>query len=133
MDGIIPDPVDAPQEKIELTDYTKGSLKWLREHFEMEAVLRVAIIVMQATSGLEVTVQLQPSLEGHPVFTYFYFVVKEGGRVPVAFIEVSVKGTRRLMRVSACSQTATSMPLILLEVSVNEPFLTTYSQGEQGV
>ena len=29
-----------------------------------------------------------------------------------------MKGTRRLRRVSACSQTATSMPLILLEVSV---------------
>ena len=29
---------------------------------------------------------------------------------PLIPLEVSVKGTRRLMRVSACSQTATSMP-----------------------
>ena len=51
-------------------------------------VLRVATIVLQAVDGVEKdTVQLQPSVDGHPCVTDFYFLVKES-EVPLAFIEV---------------------------------------------
>ena len=95
MDGVMPRAVAAPQRKVELTDYTKESLKCLDRHFEntseMEAVLRVAIIVIQAVSGLGVKVSLQPAIECHPTFTDFYFVIEEG-EVPLAFIEVKNSG-----------------------------------------
>ena len=42
---------------------------------------------MQAVRGLQVTVQLQPSVENHPIFTDVYIMIQEKGE-GVAFIEV---------------------------------------------
>ena len=47
---------------------------------EMEAVMRVGVVVLCAVKDLEVTVQLQPSLTNHPTFTDFLFVVKSTGQ-----------------------------------------------------
>ena len=46
----------------------------------MEAVFVVATIVIQAVDGLELKVYLQPSIEGHPVFTDFLEV--KAGQLP---------------------------------------------------
>ena len=84
MEGTMPQPTVVPFEAIELKDYTKANLEISRLHTEIEAVLVVAVIVIQAVDGLKLKVYLQPSIEGHPVFTDFLFVVKSESK-PVAF------------------------------------------------
>ena len=73
MDGEMCDISKAPLERLEQTKHTEESLACLRSHFaftsEMDTLLRVATVVMQAVNGLAVTVHIQPSLENHPVFT----------------------------------------------------------------
>ena len=55
----------------------------------MEAVIRVAVIVLDAVIDTNLTVQLQPSVKYHTTFTDFYFIIKEyGAEIPKAFIEV---------------------------------------------
>lgn len=73
-----------------LQDYTKETLQCLLENFrnnsEVEAVLRVATVVIEAVKGTEIVVQMQP---GHATFTDFYFIiVKDREDIPLAFIEV---------------------------------------------
>ncbi len=75
------------------SDHTVHSLRCLQDSFrntsEMEAVLRVAIIVIDAVAETGTKILLQPSVKGHSTFTDFYFVItKEGEEVPLAFIEV---------------------------------------------
>lgn len=54
-----------------------GTLKKLHVQREMEAVLRVAVLVLQAVGDMtNITVQLQPSVNSHSTFTDFYFVIK---------------------------------------------------------
>ncbi len=72
------------------SDHTVHSLRCLQDSFrntsEMEAVLRVAIIVIDAVAETGTRILLQPC---HSTFTDFYFVItKEGEEVPLAFIEV---------------------------------------------
>ena len=54
---------------------------------EMEAVMRVGVVVLCAVKDLEVTVQLQPSITNQPTFTDFLFVIKSTGEAK-CFIEV---------------------------------------------
>ena len=55
----------------------------------MEAVIRVAVIVLDAVMGTNLKVQLQPSVKNHATFTDFYFIIAEQGEdIPRAFIEV---------------------------------------------
>ena len=54
---------------------------------EMEAVIRVAAVVLCAVKGLKVSVQVQPSIAKHLTFTDFLFVVT-GENKYRAFIEV---------------------------------------------
>ena len=88
MDGELCDRSEAPLETRKLTQHTKDSLKCLRSRFtftsEMDTLLRVATLVMQAVRDVEVTVHLQPSIKNHPLFTDIYFMLGEGR----AFIEV---------------------------------------------
>ena len=53
----------------------------------MEAVLRVSLLVMQAIDKLDITVELQPSIQGYPCFTDFAFIFKNSD-YPISFIEV---------------------------------------------
>ena len=56
------------------------SMLEIQQHFkrtsEMEAVLRVSLLVMQAVDKLDITVELQPSIQGYPCFTDFAFIFK---------------------------------------------------------
>ena len=55
----------------------------------MEAVIRVAVIVLDAVMGTNLKVQLQPSVKNHATFTDFYFIIAEQGEdISRAFIEV---------------------------------------------
>ena len=76
-----------------LKDATTKSLQCLKDHFrntsEMEAVIRVAVIVLDAVMGTNLKVQLQPSVKNHATFTDFYFIIAEQGEdISRAFIEV---------------------------------------------
>ncbi len=74
------------------SNHTVHSLRCLQDNFrntsEMEAVLRVAIIVMDAVAGTDIKIQLQPSVS-HSTFTDHYFIItRDGEEVPLAFIAV---------------------------------------------
>lgn len=54
---------------------------------EMDAAIRVALCVLEATRGMEgVKITLQPSLPGHSVFTDFLFILNNN-KIR-AFVEV---------------------------------------------
>ena len=80
-----------PQARSALTQHTKDALQCLQTKFAFasatDTLLRVAILVMQAVEGLDVTVKLQPSIENHPIFTDVYIVIQQNAE-GVAFIEV---------------------------------------------
>ena len=54
---------------------------------EMEAVMRVGMVVACAVKDLDVWVHLQPSIQRHPTFTDFMFVIK-GAETIKSFIKV---------------------------------------------
>lgn len=91
MNGSIPNASPLP----EVLDYSAVSLDVIgqfadilhrnfRNMTEMEAIIQVAIVTVFAVKGLDVTVQLQPSLSSHPTFL---FVVRNGTSMK-GFIEV---------------------------------------------
>ena len=84
----IPDLHAPPQGKIPPGDTTQKLLNCFSRHFrrtsEMEAVLRVSLLVMQAIDELDVTVELQPSIQGYPYFTDFALVFKDSD-YPISF------------------------------------------------
>ena len=75
-------------------------LKCFSCHYEMEAVLRVSLLVMQVVDGTSATVELQPSLPKYPSFTDFAFLFKESDYL-VSFIEVKNFSTSTSMQLSA--------------------------------
>ena len=93
LEGAIPPTKHCNFSGRPLQDATKKSLQYLNHNFrnvsEMEAVIRVAVIVLDAVIDTNLTVQLQPSVKYHTTFTDFYFIIKEhGAEIPKAFIEV---------------------------------------------
>ena len=91
LDSAMAQLLEAPTAEIPLSGPTQHTLGCLRKYFrncsELEVVLCIAAIVLQAIDGTNVAVQLHPSVAGHSCFTDFYTVVKEP-EVPLAFIEV---------------------------------------------
>ena len=98
---------------------------------EMEAVMRVGVVVLCAVKDLEVTVQLQPSLTNHPTFTDFLFVVKSTGQA-ICFIEVknSSEFTSLTLETAATAQALREAQITLANnpaESARLPFLLTNS------
>lgn len=55
--------------KVHIKDFTRKVLEILNRNFvNLDVVLRGALIFIQAVDGLGLSVQLQPSVDGHPVF-----------------------------------------------------------------
>jgi hypothetical protein len=117
----------------ELHDETKKILRCLKQHFrnvtEMEAVLRVAVIVIQAVEGLpDVQVQLQPSVNSHATF---YFVLKSN--IGLAFIEVKKTSVAVNMwnPIPSVAQAFREAQILLCEGNLKEkstvPFILTNS------
>ena len=61
--------------------------RYLQNTTEMEAVLHVFLYVLEAIKELNVTVSVQPSIEGHSVFTDFLFRLYDDQK-PLCFIEM---------------------------------------------
>ena len=52
--------------------------------------MRVGVIVLFAVKGLDIEIQLQPSLENLPTFTDFLFVMRGSAGKIRGFIEVKI-------------------------------------------
>lgn len=120
-----------------LKAHTKKTLECLNSHFrnvsEMEAVLRVATLIVDAVEDSNVTVELQPSVIGHVSFTDFYFIIRNNGEdVPVAFVEtkntsVSVDMGLQLKPVAQALREAQIICSLIPRESVEIPFILTNS------
>ena len=96
---------------------------------EMEAVMRVGVVVLCAVKELDVTVQLQPN---HPTFTDFLFVFKSIDQA-ICFIEVKKieEFTSLTAQTAATAQALREAQIILnspMQGTRPLPFLLTNSQ-----
>ena len=95
---------------------------------EMEAVMRVGVVVLCAVKDLDVTVQLQPSIINHPTFT---FVFKSTDQA-ICFIEVKKieEFTSLTAQTAATAQALREAQIILNSPAQGTrlPFLLTNSQ-----
>ena len=138
LEGVIPTiALFSVDKAAALKNYTNESLKILNEHFrnetEMEAVIRVAVIVLDAVKGTKLTVQLQPSVKHHTTFTDFYFIVTENeDDIPKAFIEVKdISVSVAMSQTKPVAQALREAQIIISEIlpsSMNQlPFILTNS------
>ena len=137
LEGVIPPIKYFSGDKAALKNSTNESLKILNENFrnasEMEAVIRVAVIVLDAVMGTNLTVQLQPSVKHHTTFTNFYFIIKENGEdIPKAFVEVkNVSVSVAMLETKPVAQALREAQIIISEIlpsSINQvPFILTNS------
>ena len=137
LEGAIPPIKYFSGDKAALQDSTNVSLKILNKNFrnasEMEAVIRVAVIVLDAVMGTNLTVQLQPSVKHHTTFTDFYFIIKENGEdIPKAFIEVkNISVSVAMSETKPVAQAPREAQIIISEIlpsSIDQvPFILTNS------
>ena len=137
LEGVIPTIKHFSGDKAALKNYTNESLKILNENFrnetEMEAVIRVAVIVLDAVKGTNLKVQLQPSVKHYTTFTDFYFIIKENGEdIPKAFIEVkNISVSVAMSQTKPVAQALREAQIIISEIlpsSINQvPFILTNS------
>lgn len=99
----------------------------------MEAVLRVATLIIDAVEDSGVTIQLQPSVMGHATFTDFNFIIRNNGEdVPVAFVEtkntsITVDMGLELKPVAQALREAQIICSLIPSESVEIPFILTNS------
>ena len=139
LEGVIPTIALFPGDKkaAALKKYTNESLKILNEHFrnetEMEAVIRVAVIVLDAVKDTKLKVQLQPSVKHLTTFTDFYFLIKENGDdIPKAFIEVkNISVSVGMSQTKPVAQALREAQIIISEILPSSmkqlPFILTNS------
>ena len=122
LEGVIPPIKQFSGGEKALENYTNESLKILNENFrnetEMEAVIRVAVIVLDAVKGTKLTVQLQPSVKHHTTFTDFYFIVTENeDDIPKAFIKVkNVSVSVAMLETKPVAQALREAQIIISEI-----------------
>ena len=128
-----------PEEKIQvpqsLVDNLTVVMKYFSNRSEMEANLRVAMVVMGAVccaNPPEIVIELQPSLPDHTAVTDFLIVSCERNEnTPLAFIEVKKPEitTSLTMRSDASAQALREAHILLQNCKSEKqlPFLLTNS------
>lgn len=96
---------------------------------EMEASMRVFLIVLEAIKPLDVLLKLQPELHKHPRFTDFFFVTTNSNN-PLLLVEVKNISINTTMAQTECvAQVLREVHILLCEdCTVDEiPFILTNS------